>query len=318
MLLPKPAPLYQQISQRLLRKKPMTVCIAAACNRGDYLVTCTDGALTNNGETFDLTMAKMVWFDDWQFMYTGEPSNADLILENIRHERRRLTRENIQIVVRAAFRKRLNQWISDYVLSPFDIDVKGFKAKGKRIFTDKVRDELTKELKDATNLFNEEIMVVGWGSSSRSVMIYGCNRYGPWSGSLTGIAAVGSGGTIATSTLLSYGINRSSSLEDALYAVAAAKFSAAERGEAVRQNTTVYVSRKRTDEDPADERIGEFLSAQEIKRLYRAWVRYGRARVPDEARQTLMAISQRVSGGVNLESLPSLMRSISRRSRRAQ
>jgi hypothetical protein len=302
--------------KRLLKRKSVTVCIAVACKSGEYVVSCTDGALSQGGETFDSTLTKMAYFDDWQLMYAGEPSNADLIMENIRHETHALTRQNIQATIRRAYRQRLAQWVSDFVLAPYGMELDEFKKRGRQILTDQVAAQVAKDMNNAASQFNEELMVVGWGAMRHAVMIYGMNRDGAWSGLLTGIGAIGAGAEVARATLLLYGINRSSTLEDTLYAVAAAKFSA-ERCDGVGRNTTIYVSRKRNKEDPKGRRVGDFLTSQEILGLRRLWLVYGRVRVPDEASSRLMAISQRVSGGVSIESIPRLARAISRRRGRA-
>jgi hypothetical protein len=69
MIAPEPRRLPHKT--RPPKGKRVTVCIAAACAGGSYVVSCTDGALSQAGETFDLALTKMAWFDDWQFMYAG-------------------------------------------------------------------------------------------------------------------------------------------------------------------------------------------------------------------------------------------------------
>lgn len=296
----------------------MTVCIAAACRNGEYVVSCTDGALSQGGETFDLALTKMTYFDDWQIMYAGEPSNADLILENVRQAcRAPLTRENIQATIRRAYKKRFAEWIADYVLAPYDMDMDEFKKKGRKIFTDQTAAQLTREMNNMATEFKEELMVVGWGPAPHAVMIYGMNQTGPWSGLLTGIGAIGSGADVAIATLLLHGITRNSTLEDTLYAVAAAKFSA-ERRDGVGRNTTIHIGRKRRRGDRKGIHVGEFLTPQEVRGLRRVWLRYGRVHVPDEAYPRVMTICQRVSGGISPQSIPRFMRSIARRSRQAR
>lgn len=297
----------------------MTVCIAAACRNGEYAVSCTDGALSQGGETFDLALTKIVLFDDWQFMYAGEPSNADLIFENVRQECLRrataLRRENIQATLRRAYKKRFAEWTADYVLAPYDMDMDEFKRKGRKIFTDQLAEKLAREMSNRASEFREELMVVGWGHTPHSVMIYGIDQTGPWSGLLAGFGAIGAGAEVAKATLLLHGITRSSTLEDTLYAVAAAKFSA-ERCEGVGRNTTIRVSRKRRKGDRKGNRVGEFLTPREVRGLRRAWLRFGRMRVPEAAYPRLLGISQRITGGVGAEAAIRVMRSMSRRSRR--
>jgi hypothetical protein len=312
--------LYPKL-KRLPKGRRVTVCIATACRHGEYVVSCTDGALSQGGETFDLALTKMTYFDDWQIMYAGEPSNADLILENIRQtcrtQRDALARENIQATVRRAYKKRFSEWVADYVLAPYDMEMDEFKRKGRKIFTDQLAEKLAREMSNVAGEFKEELMFVGWGLTPIAVMIYGMNQSGPWSGLLSGIGAIGAGADIARATLLAHGITRNSTLEDALYATAAAKFSAERcEGGGVGRNTTIHVSRKRRKSDRKGVHVGKFLTPQEVRSLRRVWLRYGRLRVPDEAYPRVAEISQRISGGISLQSIPRITRSISRRSGR--
>lgn len=96
--------------------------------------------------------------------------------------------------------------------------------------------------------FRDELLVVGWGKSPRSVTIFEMNSEGLESYSFSGVAAIGSGRAVATTTLLLLGHGRHVPFEYALYAVAAAKF-AAESCEGVGKQTTMFVVRKRQEGD---------------------------------------------------------------------
>jgi hypothetical protein len=145
-------------------------------------------------------------------------------------------------------------------------------------------------------------------------MIYGMNQEGPWSGLLSGIGAIGAGAEVARATLLLHGTTRNSTLEETLYAVAAAKFSA-ERCEGVGRNATIHVNWKRVTRDPSATHAGRFLTAFEVRALRRLWIRYGQVHVPDEAYPRVMAISQRITGGVSVDSAVRLTQLISSRNR---
>lgn len=301
----------------------MTVCIAAACRSGEYTVTATDGSLTLGVESVDRALTKMYWISNadeaWQFLYAGETSEIDLILENVRQEivgnPKAISREQVQKTVRMAYKKRLAEWTEDYVLAPYDMTMKEFKKEGRKIFGDDLAARLARDMSDTVASFKGELMVVGWGKTSRSVMIYGVNQSGAWSGSLTGLAAIGSGREVAMSALLLYRITRDSSLEDTIYAVAAAKFSA-ERCDGVGKNTTVCVSRKQNPKDKNDERKPfQFLESEEIDRLRKLWEKYGQPRIPTEGYDVMMKIAQRTSGGVGPGSIVKLLDGISRRKR---
>jgi hypothetical protein len=286
----------------------VTVCIAAACRNGEYVVSATDGALSLGGEAMDMSLTKMYWFSDdkneWQFMYAGEPSNVDLILENVRQvlpsDAEALTRERIQQTVKRAFKKYMSEWVADYVLAPYNMSMEEFKRNGKNTFGDELTAKLARDMNDAVGSFKDEMIVVGWGKTPISVMIYGVNGSGSWSGALTGLGTIGAGRDVALSTLLLYGITRRSALEDALYAVAAAKFSA-ERCDGVGQNTTICVSRKSRSKDSPKTPPYGFCTAEELNALRKVWEEHGKPRIPNEASATTMAIAQRLTGGIGSE-----------------
>jgi len=294
----------------------VTVCIAAACRNGEYVVSATDGALSLGGEAMDLALAKMYWFSNnknaWQFMYSGAPSNVDLILENIRQvllsDTKALTRERIQKTVKQAFKKFMSEWVADYVLAPYNMSMEEFKRKGKTILGDDLASKLARDMGDTAASFTDELMVIGWGKTPISVMIYGVNRDGSWSGSLTGHGTLGAGSQVALSALLLYGITRRSALEDTVYAVAAAKF-LAERCEGVGQNTTICISRKTRSTEPAETPPYSFCTAEELNALRSVWEEHGKPRIPNEASAATMAIAQRVTGSVGPELMTRFLRS---------
>jgi hypothetical protein len=296
----------------------MSVGIAAACRNGEFLVTATDGALTYGEESVDLALTKMVWFDDWQFIYAGEPSNADLVLENIRQQlltdAKGLKAERIKNTLRQAYKKRFAQWTADYVLAPFGMEMDEFKRKGRKIFGDQVAADFSREMSDKAQLFREELMVCGWGGTPHAVTIYGMEQSGAWSGSLLGLGAIGAGRNVATSTLLLHSITRNSSLEDALYAVAAAKFSS-ERCDGVGRDTIIHVSRKRKDTDPRDKRVGDFLTDGELRELRTLWEERGRPKIPADEYPTMLRIAQRISGSVGVGPVVRHAQSVLRRSK---
>jgi len=299
----------------------VTVCIAAACRDGEYFVSATDGALSQGGETMDMALTKMYWFANaqtsWQFMYAGEPSNADLVLENVRRallrDKKALTREKIQHTVRQAFKQRFADWIADYVLAPYNMSMEDFKRQGQSIFGAGFAATLAQQMDNAATSFREELMVIGWGKSPISAMIYGMNQSGSWSGSLVGLGTIGAGRDVAMSSLLLYGANRHSPLEDAIYAVAAAKFSA-ERCDGVGQHTTICVSRKPHPTDSQVTKSSEFCTPEEVGTLRNLWEAHGKLRVPEEGYLTITKMAQRVSGSVGVASIARIVQGLSKQS----
>src|SRR5690349_3263884 len=103
----------------------MTVCIAAACDGGQRIVTATDGLLSLGDVTGECVAAKMIWFGDWQFMYAGVGSNFAMVTEEISHtiqdDPECLPRRNLQETVRRCYRKVYSRLCSFEVLNPFDL-----------------------------------------------------------------------------------------------------------------------------------------------------------------------------------------------------
>lgn len=176
----------------------MTVCIAAMCDGGERVVTATDGLLTFGGITADvLVPGKMMWMGDWLFLYAGEPGNIDLILENIRVARSRngpLTRENIKPTIRSAYRQFVGDWAADAVLAPYGMSMEEFKKDGKKAFGEGRAAELGREMSAAVAAYlQDQLLVVGWGKSPISAMLYEISATRRASHFLAGASAIGSG-----------------------------------------------------------------------------------------------------------------------------
>jgi ATP-dependent protease HslVU (ClpYQ) peptidase subunit len=107
----------------------MTVCIAAACDNGEAIVTATDGLVTVGDVTGESVIAKMQWKGDWQFMYAGIGANFDLVMEEISDfcldHRDALSRRQIQQTVKEAYQKVRSRLCSFEVLSPFNLTLGG-------------------------------------------------------------------------------------------------------------------------------------------------------------------------------------------------
>src|SRR5439155_14979006 len=88
--------------------------------------------------------------NDWLFMYSGEPSNADLIAEEMRlrmqNDSECLTRPRIRTTLQQAFRKQLSHWASSSILSPFDLDIDEFKKEGRSLFGEKFISEMATKI----------------------------------------------------------------------------------------------------------------------------------------------------------------------------
>lgn len=109
---------------------------------------------------------------------------------------------------------------------------------------------------------------------------------------LTSMAAIGSGGAVALSTLLTLGQSRDSSLSETLYRVAAAKFmSESSAGQYVGQRTAMYISWKRREgEDEPGKLAGVPVQPDQVDAVREAWERHGRPKIPDRARRVTASI----------------------------
>jgi hypothetical protein len=277
----------------------VTVCIAAACERGRVVVAATDGAMTYGDISSDNYLPKMLWIGDWLFMYSGQPSNADLFLDDIRLIGETLARENIRSVVHNAFRRRLSRWSSDSILGPFDMDIDEFKREGRSIFGDSHVAAIAKQIDESSQRFYDQVLVVGWGKSPNAVMIHEENREGSTSHAFPGYAAIGSGGQTASSQLLLLKHARHCSLTDTLYSVAAAKFSA-EAADGVGRYTTMWISWKRRESDEISATpLGRFVQPDEIDILRTIWMRSGMPKVPYDSFPSLKTILDQM--GIDFE-----------------
>jgi hypothetical protein len=308
---PKPLSLPPSSHKRPVRTKAVTVGIAAACNSACEIICATDGKVSYGDISADVKLPKMAWFGDWTFLYSGEPSNTDLIFEELRIEtiqnREALSRENIHDTVSCAFKKRLAKWSADRNLCPYGFQMQEFLTKGKENFGEAKFAELCRNIEKDTENFRDELLVIGYGKSHHAAMLYEVNVYGENSHALTGLATIGSGRAVAMSTLLLLGCGRDTPFEDTLYAVAAAKF-AAERCDGVGKDTTMFVTHKRTDKDKAGIPPGRFIPPEDVEILRDIWEKYSRPKIPDDALLKLHQIAQRAGSGGGVEFMMRFMR----------
>lgn len=252
----------------------MTVCITAACENGRVVVAATDNATSLNEVTVDNLLPKMIWRGDWLFMYSGEPSNAELLLADINQSGVALNASTMRETVHAAFRRRLSRWSSDAILGPFDMGLAEFREKGCSTFGDGQAAVIANQIEEVAQRFEDRILVVGWGAAEKGIYIHEENKDGSVSHAYVGYAAIGSGASAAMAQLLMLKQARSCSLTDTLYAVATAKFTA-ESASGVGKHTTLWIGWKRRESDDVNRPAGRFVQLAELDVLRALWEQQG-------------------------------------------
>ena len=112
----------------------MTVCIAAACDNGERIVTATDCLLSMDGLTSDTLAGKVMWLGEWQVMYAGTPANTALITREIEEltidAPDLMSRRHIQSTIAKAFGRFFNKASTFEALLPFGINPEEFRKDG--------------------------------------------------------------------------------------------------------------------------------------------------------------------------------------------
>ena len=296
----------------------MTVCIAATCDNGENIVTATDGLLSAGDVTGDIILGKMLWYGDWLFLYAGIPAYFNLIMEEVEamgadnHDA--LSRRRIQQTVRVAYRKFAARLSSRESLDPFDMTMEEFKETGLKVFGEQFHGELLRTISQRATQINEQLLVIGWGKSPLSVMIYEVSATADWLHTAGGFACIGSGAQIAQSMLLTLGQARHRTLAETMFNVACAKFASEKSsGLDVGQMTTMYVSRKRSADDDPSKLCGDFIEPKDVDALRALWEEHLKPRIPDEARLVISGIGTRINRGkTNLRDVAETINAITR------
>jgi hypothetical protein len=219
----------------------------------------------------------------------GEPGNIDLVLENMRHlartNKKAFSRESIRITVNKAFKQFVSEWVMDGMLPAYNMDIEEFKKTGRKFLGDDLFREVAKRMNDEVKKYlTDELLVIGWGKSELSAMIHQKSAITSSSHALSGMAAIGSGGEVALSTLLLLGQSRYTPLEEALYNVAAAKFMAEKsEGDDVGRATGMFIARQRVAGDDPQLLAGTRIQDNEIKEIRELWEKHGKPKTPVEA-----------------------------------
>lgn len=280
----------------------MTVCIAAACNNGELVVTATDGLLSLGDVTGECVVGKMLWYGDWQLLHAGTPATFSLVMEEITKahvgDSEALSRLRVQETVRKAYQTVRSRMASFELLSPFNITMEEFLKTGAECFGEAPHEDLVRQISSRGSQFQEQMLVLGWGLSPHSVMIYEVGPSGDWLHEAAGFAAIGSGAQMAHTMLLLLGQARHRTLAETIFNVACAKCFSEKSGDFdVGKQTTMYVWRKRTGEDEPSKLCGGFVSFEDLDTLRRLWTEHLKPHIPDEAWADITQIAARMNNG---------------------
>src|ERR1019366_7244282 len=240
-----------------------------------------------------------LWYGPWQFMYAGVPSNFSLVSEEIENihleDESSLSRLRVQETVRRAYQTVRSRLASFEYLSPFNITLEQFSNTGLESFGETFHGELCRNISHRASQIADQILVIGWGHSPHSVMIYEVGPSGDCLHEAAGFAAIGSGSQMAYTMLLLLGQARYRTLAETIFNVACAKFFAEKSdGLDVGRMTTMHVLRK--SDDPS-QRNGQFVSVEDIDKLRNLWDTHLKPQIPDEARIQITGIAARVNDG---------------------
>jgi len=281
------------------KESRLTVCIAAACEDGKTIVSATDGLVSLGAATGENVLGKIQWFGPWQFMYSGVPSNFSMVYEEIvnmyAEDKSLLSRMKVQETVKRAYSQVVSRLSSFPVLNPLGMTMEKFIETGRNSFGDETYAALLQDITANGRNFSDQIVVTGWGHSPNSAMVYEIGQYGDAIHTSMGFTVIGSGASLAHTTLVLLGQARHLDLSETIFNVACAKFSSERSGELdVGRRTTIYISRKGDDAQKSD---GKFIEAEDIAKLRDLWEKHLKPRIPDEARSEIVGIAARASGG---------------------
>lgn len=254
----------------------MTLCLRGAAENGKFSAIASDGMLSYGSTRGEVDAPKYQWYGDWLFMFAGLLGSTELILEEVRQilatEPDAFSRNNVQKTVRRAFNQRVANWSAIRNLSMFGMGMKEFTVRGPSAFSPEIYKRLAAAIyKDAKLNFSDEIMVIGWGKTPRSVMLYVIDKYGDGSHSKDGHCAIGIeiARDKAMRTLLKLEHGLRSSLQTTIYSVLAAKFSA--EGKWVGTKTDLWLLRQRTSNDDPDKPVAIPVAEEKIDAIREIW-----------------------------------------------
>jgi len=243
-------------------RRRVTVCIAAMAAHGGALVLATDTMISVADSSLMNLGGKLVTIPGWAILYAGTLGDEDVLerafIEDMRKQPDNEP-ETVRVSLERAVRTAIPKYLTDRFLAPYGIDMDTF-LRDRSLFTDEMRNELTRQMVDYSDRYDPELLVVGWGDTASSPhpkypdkgillsdpTIFSVGRDGVRSHAKMGFCAIGSGAPAAYATLSFYNYNMHASIAQALYCVAHAKF-VAEKSAGVGFMTHLWVLKQDGD-----------------------------------------------------------------------
>jgi 20S proteasome alpha/beta subunit len=290
-LTPKP-PIVSRHKQKRpsVRRKAVTVCIAARCRTSDKhnkycLVTVSDTKLSTGSYSGEMATLKLRRFSPhWLCLIAGTFAHhvplVDRIGDAIGNEA--VPYEKIQKVCTDAFIAENKRLVEESVLSPFGLTLEKF-LKSRKDLGDSLYERTWAEVSrvkiDCQMLVcgfdphHPHIFVVENPTMDRLGFVTNCD--------FPGFAAIGSGSYLADSTLFALQQNPARFIEETIYMTTAAKFAAESASDVGRET---YIAMVTPDGEPKVEIDNSFTLVNELREV---WDKEGKLKIPKNASKVI-------------------------------
>lgn len=273
----------------------MTVCISAAAEKDDVIISCVDTMVSDVQSTTELLVGpKFSGLRDWIVLASGTLCHSEALTDTLYallEEAKDNEPPTMRTLLATAIEVELPRFLSAAYLTPYGIDMPTFLNRKKIAnFTEERWNEIHRAMADYSQQYDVELTVTGWGKTQTDqagegqsrVTIYSASRYGVTMHSDEGYYTSGSGAPAARSILSFFNYERHFTLPRALYCVAAAKFMA-ERSAGVGKNTLLHVW-------PRSSSRGYFIQLDELARIREIWESSGKPQIPTKAEDICLDI----------------------------
>ncbi len=226
----------------------MTVCVAAIASYSTTVMVCDKMATYQGGDiTADGTAAKLNNLNaHWHVLMAGDLGRAQLVVEPSRWYftkagwGHKWSAEEVASVVKREYQSQLRTEVTDTVLSQYGLDLETFMREGLARFGAEGFAETKYKIDQASRDFNLELLLVGFDKGISASIILVSNPGVIADRANPGFWAIGSGATMALSSLAMKGQCISEDVPKTIFNACEAKFQS-ERSVGVGKDTWVAV-----------------------------------------------------------------------------